>query len=128
MGYTKKLSEIEERIWENAMLCKSLVADAMLFYGIEQKELDEHIEEARKNKRQADKVSVSMALKHFVRDWSEEGSKERRDAFPCILAVLRGTRAELASTENEEIPVKVLLPGAGLGRLGDEVVDQGGEE
>jgi hypothetical protein len=106
------------------MVCKSIVSNAMHFYGIGQRELDEHIKEAEKSGRQADKISVSQTLKHFVRDWAEEGSKERNDAFPCILSTVSDLKEEWTG----ETPLKVLLPGSGLGRLGHEISNLEGRE
>jgi len=117
VGYQKKLDDIEELIYENLMVCKSIVSNAMDFYGVEQRELDEYMKEANKNGRQADRISVSQTLKHFVRDWADDGAKERNEAFPCLLKTLSSLKAE--STANESL--KILLPGAGLGRLGHEV-------
>jgi hypothetical protein len=108
-------------MYENLMICRNIVSGAMQFYGVTQKELDEHIKEAEKSGRSADRISVSQTLKHFVRDWSVEGSKERNDAFPCIISALQDFRAQ--STENT--PLKVLLPGSGLGRLGHEAAKLG---
>lgn len=79
---------------------------------------------AEEGKKAAEKVSVSQALKHFVRDWSEEGSGERRDAFPCLLKTLDGL---FPGRKDAEKPVKVLFPGAGLSRLGHEVAALGGK-
>jgi hypothetical protein len=124
VDYKKKLVDLEELIYLNEVLCKSIVAHAMNFYGIEQKELDIHIKEAEKNGRVADKVSVVQALKHYVRDWSEEGSKERDEAFPCIKSALSGL--DFGHAEDGR-SVKVLLPGSGLGRLGHEVASLGGK-
>ena len=122
LDYNKKLDDIEELIYENFMLCKGIVFNALAFYGIEERELDEHIQDAEKNGRQANQISVSQALKHFVRDWADEGAKERNDAFPCILSTIANIKA--GSTHNS--PLKVLLPGSGLGRLGHEVANLGG--
>lgn len=71
----------------------------------------------------AEKVSVSQALKHIVRDWSDEGVGERGDAFPCLLKTLEGLFPE----RSNEKPVTLLLPGAGLGRLGHELSGLGGK-
>jgi hypothetical protein len=122
VNYDKKLDDIEERIYENLMVCKSIVSNAMHFYSIGQKELDVHVREAEKSGRQADRISVSQTLKHFVRDWADEGLKERNDAFPCILSTVSDLKAKL----DRENPIKVLLPGSGLGRLGHEVANLGG--
>jgi SAM-dependent methyltransferase len=94
----------------------------MQFYNIDHEELNEHINKATQDGRQADKMSVSQTLKHFVRDWAEEGSKERNEAFPCILSTLESLKASYDS----DAPLKVLLPGSGLGRLGHEVANLGG--
>lgn len=91
----------------------------MQYYDIKQQELNDHILEAQKAGRQADKVSVTQTLKHFVRDWAAEGAFERDEAFPCILSTLSNLKA--ASDESKKI--RVLLPGSGVGRLGHEIAN-----
>ncbi|KZM20658.1 hypothetical protein ST47_g8207 [Ascochyta rabiei] len=122
VNYKKKLDDIEELIYTNEVLCKAIIANAMAFYGIEQKELDEHIKDAVKAKRVADRISTSQTLKHFVRDWADEGSKERNDAFPCLLSTLNALKANPPTNT----PLKILLPGSGVGRLGTEIANLGG--
>jgi hypothetical protein len=121
--YEKKLEDIEELIYENFMVCKSIVSNAMRFYDITERELAEHMAEANKSGRQADRTSVSQTLKHFVRDWADEGAKERNDAFPCIL----GTLSDVRARHNDKAVLKILMPGAGLGRLSHDVAALGGE-
>jgi carnosine N-methyltransferase len=124
VGYEKKLHDIESLISANQEICEAIVAHALDVYGIEKEELDNHIGEAKKNKRSADKVSVSQTLKHFVRDWAAEGTHERDDAFPCILSAIDGLQiGHPASTA----PVRVLIPGSGLGRLAHEIAKLDGE-
>lgn len=123
VNYKKKLDDVEELIYENLMVCKSIVSNAMQFYGISQHELSAHISEAEKSGRAADRISVSQTLKHFVRDWSDEGSKERNDAFPCILATLGNVKTDTTVGGH----LKILLPGSGLGRLGHDVAKLGGK-
>lgn len=91
----------------------------MQFYSVDQEELDKHMNKAAQDERQADRMSVSQTLKHFVRDWADEGSKERDEAFPCILSTLES----LKSSHPDNAPLKVLLPGSGLGRLGHEIAN-----
>lgn len=123
VNYKQKLYDVEELIYENLMVCRSIVSNAMQFYEITQQELDEHMKEAEKSGRAPDRISVGQTLKHFVRDWADDGSKERKDAFPCILSTL----SNLKSQETEASPLKVLLPGSGLGRLSHEVSNLGGK-
>lgn len=124
IGYKKKLDEIEGLILVNAAICKDMAQNAMQFYGIEQKELDDHMALAEKDGRQADKFATSQTLKHYVRDWADEGLKERNEAFPCILSTLKTIKSEYA----EDTKLSVLLPGSGLGRLGHDVANLGGFE
>ncbi|KAI4955059.1 hypothetical protein J4E86_006371 [Alternaria arbusti] len=124
VGYTKKLDELEELIYVNAAVSKSIAMHAMKFYGISQEELDEHMKRAESDKRQADKFATAQTLKHYVRDWADEGLKERNEAFPCVLSTLSAIKAESA----ESAPLKVLLPGSGVGRLGHDVANLGGFE
>lgn len=97
---------------------------AMEFYQIPQDELDEHMSNAAKDNRVADKMSVVQSLKHYVRDWSDEGVKERNQAFPCILDTLE----QVKISASDQKPLKVLLPGSGLGRLSHDVANLGGFE
>jgi len=65
-----------------------------------------------------DHKHVVQALKHFVRDWSEDGEHERAATFPQILDTLNTL---YPSREG----VRVLVPGAGLGRLTYELATMG---
>lgn len=68
----------------------------------------------------ADPGRVKEALKHFIRDWSVEGREERERLFSPILDVLK---ADARARED----LKVLVPGAGLGRLAWEIANLGTE-
>lgn len=62
---------------------------------------------------------VRETLKHFVRDWSSEGAHERAAIFEPILDVLRLVPPE------RRADMRVLVPGAGLGRLAWEISQLG---
>jgi len=62
---------------------------------------------------------VRETLKHFVRDWSEEGKEEREKIFQPIFDVLKEVG------EDQRGSMKVLIPGCGLGRLAWEVSQLG---
>jgi hypothetical protein len=119
--YTRKLNTIEHLLDTNNELAKSIVDHGLWFYNISQSELDEFIKESESQKRSADKTSVSQGMKHFVRDWADEGHEEREQSFGCILKSLAQT------PRTTDRPLRVLLPGAGLGRLAHEVDNLGGE-
>lgn len=64
---------------------------------------------------------MAQAMKHFVRDWADEGYNERQQAFPCVLDSL----ASMSRTRDR--PLRVLVPGSGLGRLAHDIDGLGGE-
>ncbi|CBF84632.1 uncharacterized protein ANIA_11151 [Aspergillus nidulans FGSC A4] len=123
IGYTRKLNTVEHLYDHNDVLAGDIVRFGMEFYGIEQTELDVFIQDMEKEKKGADRTSVVQAMKHFVRDWSDEGLFEREGAFRCILDSISGIERG-----GEERPVSVLVPGAGAGRLGYEIDALGGFE
>ncbi|KAJ1719798.1 hypothetical protein LPJ53_005492 [Coemansia erecta] len=66
---------------------------------------------------------VHSTLKQFVRDWAEEGREEREQTYGPLLAALED---EFAHIEPESRgSVRVLVPGAGLGRLAYEICCRG---
>mmetsp|Transcript_56453 Transcript_56453/g.126041 ORF Transcript_56453/g.126041 Transcript_56453/m.126041 type:complete len:403 (-) Transcript_56453:332-1540(-) len=67
-----------------------------------------------------DMEKVQSTLKQFVREWGEEGEAERSQAHGPLLEALQ---AGLPLTQGTE--ARVLLPGAGLGRLAWEVAQLG---
>lgn len=105
----------------NQQLCDDIVNTGLDYYGISREELDAHSKSKDAANQPPDRVSVSQALKHFVRDWSASGQGERDDAFPCILSTMKSLFPERSGDG-----VKVLLPGAGFGRLGHEIASLGG--
>ncbi|KAL5940625.1 hypothetical protein ACKVV1_008293 [Pyricularia oryzae] len=115
-GYTAKFDTAEELADVNGRLCKRIVDTALEFYQLKPRELKDHIAALKNAGRTPDRISVSQALKHYVRDWSTEGRSERDDAFPCIKSTLQSLYPDRETT-----PVKLLFPGAGLGRLGHDV-------
>lgn len=113
--YTRKLNTIDYLLDTNDNLASAIVDYGLQFYNISRSELDEFIKENEAQHRSADRTSVSQGIKHFVRDWADEGHEERQETFECILKSL----AQTPRTSSR--PLRVLLPGAGLGRLAHEV-------
>ena len=85
VGYSSKFASVRDRILKNQRLCHAIVLDALDFYRIDQAELDTHAQQMEVAGRAVDKVSVSQALKHIVRDWAAR-------------APVRGTRRFRASS------------------------------
>ncbi|KAK1672375.1 N2227-like protein-domain-containing protein [Colletotrichum godetiae] len=123
IGYSKKFDQVEQLINVNQALCDGIVDTALDYYGLSHEELVQHSKAKDKAGQLAEKVSVSQALMHFVRDWSTAGQGEREDAFPCILDTLQSLFPEESRTN-----VRALFPGSGIGRLAHEVASLGGFE
>ena len=84
-------------------------------------------QQQRKKKRVSDHDldKVRSTLKQFVRDWSTEGEAERNAAYGPIIEAIESRFAPSASSFPERAAVRVLVPGAGLGRLAWDIAKRG---
>lgn len=65
---------------------------------------------------------VQAVFKQLMRDWSSEGVTERKQCYePIINEILQ----HFPETEHDRSRTKVLVPGAGLGRLAFEIASKG---
>ncbi|GAA5820698.1 hypothetical protein JCM3770_001457 [Rhodotorula araucariae] len=115
-GYNDLLRQVDERLSINAELVQSMV-DANPFPPPPDAALDAPAP------TEADHERLRSTLRQCVRDWSETGKHERETTYAPILSALEGAFANMAASEKAE--VKVLVPGAGLGRLAWEIVRAG---
>ncbi|XP_072937591.1 carnosine N-methyltransferase unmet [Epargyreus clarus] len=77
----------------------------------------------KQHKMQHDVEKVQSVLKNIVRDWSEDGAAEREQ---CYKPILDEIEARFPPDEySNRAHVKVLVPGAGLGRLAWEIAARG---
>ncbi|KIV91567.1 hypothetical protein PV10_06091 [Exophiala mesophila] len=121
IGYSTSFARVKRLIAHNSGICQDIVASGLATYGLEQSELNDHIQARRSNERKVDRGAVSQALKHLVRDWAPQGDNERNSAFPLILdTILEHFPSTLTRDQ-----VQVLVPGAGLGRLAHEIAALG---
>ncbi|CAK1548857.1 unnamed protein product [Leptosia nina] len=77
------------------------------------------ISSQKQHKMQHDVEKVQSVLKNIVRDWSAAGAAEREQCYKPILDELEARFPE--ENFNDRSHIKVLVPGAGLGRLAWEV-------
>ncbi|KAI9438377.1 N2227-domain-containing protein [Lactarius indigo] len=66
---------------------------------------------------------VRSTLKQLVRDWSEEGKEEREASYRPMKDALLAHFSDIPTEERHNF--RVLVPGAGLGRLAYDVADLG---
>ncbi|KAF8190774.1 N2227-like protein-domain-containing protein [Pholiota molesta] len=112
IGYPKKLDRLRDATSLNATLVDGIVELAI-------EEFPSLKEEPVIDTNFADLGRVRESLKHFVRDWSEEGANERNRIFAPIINLL----AQVETYKRPEM--KVLVPGCGLGRLAWEIAQLG---
>ncbi|KZT05414.1 N2227-domain-containing protein [Laetiporus sulphureus 93-53] len=110
LAYPRKLDRLQEAICTNALVAEGIVRLA-------REQFRERLQEV--NDISGDLVRVRESLRHFVRDWSNEGKDEREKIFGPILDVLREVDEEARRT------MSVLVPGSGLGRLAWEISQLG---
>ncbi|KAL4258879.1 Carnosine N-methyltransferase [Pleurotus pulmonarius] len=111
LGYSQKLDALDVSIRANAAITDEIARLAHKDHPASFAQ--------RGNAVHGDVGRVREALKHFVRDWSEEGKEERGTMFSHIFEVLRRV------PEGARREQKVLVPGAGLGRLAWEISQLG---
>lgn len=121
--YSQKFNRINHILSQNQALCDRIVENALRFYEIGTEELQKHIKDTESTGKKADKIAVSQSLKHIVRDWTKPGAHERDGPFQCLLKTLEQM---FPGRDSTSAPIKALLPGAGLGRLGYDIANLGG--
>lgn len=112
IGYPKKLDRLRDVTSLNATLVDGIVELAL-------EEFPSLKDEPVIDTNFADLGRVRESLKHFVRDWSEEGANERTRIFAPIINLL----SQVDTSKRPEM--KVLVPGCGLGRLAWEIAQLG---
>ncbi|KAA1475264.1 N2227-domain-containing protein [Dentipellis sp. KUC8613] len=70
-----------------------------------------------------DMDKLRSTLKQFVRDWSEEGREEREESYRPLKEALVAHFSDIPPEERHNF--RVLVPGAGLGRLAFDVAQLG---
>lgn len=110
IGYPRKLNRFKEAIDRNTATATAIAALAAQEFSLEDTPCETN---------QTDLGRVRESLKHFVRDWSEEGARERDKIFRPILRVLEQVPV------SERAGMRVLVPGSGLGRLAWEISQLG---
>ncbi|KAK9449483.1 N2227-like protein-domain-containing protein [Limtongia smithiae] len=111
VDYHKRLQNIDKAAASNGEITATIAKLAEREFGVTRSELLHG--HAVRNSR------VIELLKHFVRDWSDIGAVERNGSFPTILGALQ---TEFSSDISNK---KVLVPGAGVGRLAYEISQLG---
>jgi carnosine N-methyltransferase len=124
-SYLDTLNAVDDAIDKNAELSLSILNSGLKSFGIppltttrasgDGKDTPDWRDTATSN----DLEKARSTLRQFYRDWSEEGSAERAACYGPVINALLKERLERSST------TRVLVPGAGLGRLVFELCSAG---
>jgi len=107
-SYLDTLDSVDEAVDKNAELAGAIVESGVRSFGVS----PEAPEEWRGTATANDLEKARSTLRQFFRDWSSEGAAERE---ACYGPVIRALKEERSSREDSKM--RVLVPGAGLGRL-----------
>ncbi|KAK3325389.1 N2227-like protein-domain-containing protein [Apodospora peruviana] len=115
-NYLDTLEKVDEAIDSNSELARCIVRTGLPSFvnvppGQEHPSLPPQWAGCAKNQ---DIDKARSTIRQFYRDWSAAGASEREACYGPIMRVLL---AEKASKSPESGNLKVLVPGAGLGRL-----------
>ncbi|KAI2622185.1 N2227-domain-containing protein [Hypomontagnella submonticulosa] len=114
-SYLDTLNRIDDAIESNAELARIIVKFGLRSFGVVEAAPGENLtmpEEWSGIAKFNDLDKARSTLRQFYRDWSAEGAGERE---ACYGPVYRALEAEKTKYPNRQ-PMKVLVPGAGLGR------------
>ncbi|KAF9531199.1 N2227-like protein-domain-containing protein [Crepidotus variabilis] len=153
LGYKQKLDAVDKAILVNAEFLAQIVEDTDLFQGDDQGEeqiqIPPHHDTHSTNQDRSHSYSHDLkhgshgkgniqkkykptdfdfdklrsTLKQFVRDWSSEGKIERDSCYEPLKEALVAHYAHVPPEERHQL--RVLVPGAGLGRLAFDVAKLG---
>ncbi|KAL2025163.1 hypothetical protein VTK56DRAFT_165 [Thermocarpiscus australiensis] len=116
-NYLDTLERIDEAIESNAELARIIVKTGLQMFHVGTPSENGELQLPRQWNGSAKNNDIDKArstIRQFYRDWSAEGARERE---ACFGPVMRAIAAEQEARGPAHPPLKVLVPGAGLGRL-----------
>lgn len=110
------LDKVDEAIESNTKIASAIVGTAPESFGLDASSADWH-----NTATHSDLDKARSTIRQFYRDWSSEGAHERE---ACYAPVLQSLHTEFKSHCSRP-DLKILVPGAGLGRLVYEICRAG---
>ncbi|RDL40425.1 N2227-domain-containing protein [Venustampulla echinocandica] len=113
-SYLETLDAVDSAIDKNAELAAAILEAGLQSFGLTQPSNQETIKQDdwRELATPNDLEKARSSLRQFYRDWSEGGRAEREACFGPVMRALRIERSNRSGSK-----LRVLVPGAGLGRL-----------
>lgn len=114
------LDRVDDAIDENANLASEILNAGLTSFGLDSVPVDPEMD-WRGTATPSDMDKARTTIRQFYRDWSAESVDERNACYNPVLQDLGKIFAEY----NHKERIKVLVPGAGLGRLVFEICHRG---
>lgn len=125
ISYLETLDRVDAAIDSNAQLARLILKHGLQSFTVgDDASESEHAsmpEEWAGIAKNSDIDKARSTMRQFYRDWSEEGKVEREACFEPIFQALEAQKAKLPDVSQ----LKVLVPGAGLGRLVFDLCQRG---
>lgn len=112
------LNQVDDAIDTNAEIADAILALSLESFGLEADPEKGDPHNWHDTATTSDVNKASSTIRQFFRDWSAEGRAERA---VCYDPVLRDLDTEFQARRDAGEEIRVLVPGAGLGRLVFEV-------
>ncbi|KAK4241135.1 hypothetical protein C8A03DRAFT_30740 [Achaetomium macrosporum] len=116
-NYLDTLNRIDDAIESNADLARTIVKTGLEMFriGVPSESGERQLPPQWSGSAKPNDIDKARStIRQFYRDWSAEGARERE---ACFGPVMRAVAAEQQARGPDHPPLKVLVPGAGLGRL-----------
>ena len=126
-NYLETLDRVDDAIESNAELARTIFKKGleMFHVGVASETGDLKLPPQWNGSAKPNDIDKARStIRQFYRDWSAEGADERAASFGPIM---RAIDAEKEARGPDHPPLKVLVPGAGLGRLVFELCLRGCE-
>ncbi|KAI9764792.1 MAG: hypothetical protein M1840_008061 [Geoglossum simile] len=127
ISYLETLNQVDDAIDKNADIAHGIFLQSLSAVGLAEHppgptpDGQKHRLDWRGAATPQDMDKARTTIRQFYRDWSAEGAAERQACYDPILAAL----SSQFSHHTNKGTIKVLVPGAGLGRLVFEVCRAG---
>lgn len=121
-NYSKHLTEVQTSILHNYEIIKVIIGDAAKIFRNHLFLKDNKKSSLTlKSEKDLDISRIDSILNQIVREWCHEGINERES---CFVPILNTIEKYFPLVENRN-QIKILVPGAGLGRLPFEIAKRG---
>lgn len=127
INYLDTLIAVDEAIDQNAALSEAILSTALPSFNIPYPSSnfnpnDKSPDDFRGTATSSDLEKARSTLRQMYRDWSSEGAVERQASYGPVIRALQDEKARSTPLKRN---MRVLVPGAGLGRLVFDLCMQG---